>query len=300
MNPGEGNKNAYVIAVGNQKGGCGKTANAVHLAAALGELGRKCLVMDLDANRGATMSLGIPDESYVGSFEVLIGVERPMDAVLTTDAEEGINLPDNFSLIPTRRLLEDIDRELLARNKFADHRDCLREPIKELRKHFDYIFLDTAPNISTPTIAAYKVADWIILSADPERLAIQGLNDAMTDVITVRQAGNPRLRLLGVILCKMQRRTRVSNELNEWVKDAFASAPGYGDFDTRISMATAVPKARTVGRTLFQEDPSHKVTEQYRALAREVEARLQEAAKEESEQDAPPVAEVGQGSVTNG
>src|SRR3954451_9243449 len=93
-----------IIAVGNQKGGVGKTTTTVHLAAALGERGRRCLIFDLDMNQGATRHLGIPSESFVGAFEVLTG-EEPPEAVIIT-AEDGVTLPTNVHLIAARRNLE--------------------------------------------------------------------------------------------------------------------------------------------------------------------------------------------------
>src|SRR5262245_10490098 len=87
-----------VIAVGNQKGGVGKTTNTVHLATALCELGRKCLIWDLDMNHGATLHFGIPSESFLGTYEILMGDESPQDLILTND-DEGIDLPLNLHLI---------------------------------------------------------------------------------------------------------------------------------------------------------------------------------------------------------
>ena len=74
-----------VIAVGNQKGGVGKTTNTVAIAAALGEMGRTCLIWDLDMNQGATRHFGIPPETFLGTFEVLMGEEMPEDVLVTPD-----------------------------------------------------------------------------------------------------------------------------------------------------------------------------------------------------------------------
>ena len=272
-------KHTTVIAIGNQKGGVGKTTTTVNLAAALGTLGKRSLIIDLDSNCGATRSLGVPPESYQGCYEVLLGDEDPVTVALETDAEEGIELPEGVALIPANRDLERVDGELLKVHRLTDYRDCLRRPIEKLvaTGHWDFVFLDTAPNISTPTAAAYRVAEWFILTATPERLAIEGLNDAMSDIDTVRSYNNPSLRLLGVVLSCVNRRTRLAMEILGWVEQTFENAGPFGDFKTQISRSVAVPDAQQIGKTIFQTEPSHKVTEEYRQLAREFLERLEYA-----------------------
>src|SRR6185437_14714305 len=99
----------------------------------------------------------------------LSGEEEP-EAVIVT-ATDGVALPENVHLIPARRNLEKIDKVLLAQNKFLITQDVLVGPLQRLTAQYDYIFLDTAPNATTPTIAAYKAAQWFILAAMPDPLA---------------------------------------------------------------------------------------------------------------------------------
>ena len=263
-----------IIALGNQKGGVGKTTNTVHLAAALAEKGYKCLIFDLDMNHGATRHFGIPADSFLGTFEVLSGDEQPSDVILTKgDAE--VNLPDNIDLIPSRRMLEKIDQALAAKNKFLVVQDVLLEPLRSLEGQYDFIFLDTAPNATTPTIAAYKAAEWFILSAFPDPFAIAGLNDALSDIQAAQQTGNGKLRLPGVIISGVDKRTTLPNSLAEYVEKIFSSdGKKSAKFETTVSRSTVIPQCQDVGKTLFQTHPTHKVTQQYRDLAAEVEARI--------------------------
>src|SRR5215471_4305962 len=263
-----------IIAVGNQKGGVGKTTTTVHLAAALGELGRRCLIIDLDMNQGATRQLGIPSESFLGAFEILTGDEHAPDVIIKGD-EDDVDLPKNVHLISARRNLEKIDTALLSINKFIITQDVLVAPLQQLQGKYDYIFLDTAPNATTPTIAAYKAAELFILSAMPDPFAIAGLNDALADIQDAQRHGNPHIRLLGVILSGVDKRTRLASTLNEYVEQIFApDGRRSAKFKTTISRSTVIPQAQKLGKTLFQTHPTHTVTEQYRALAREVETRL--------------------------
>ena len=267
-------RRATVIAVGNQKGGVGKTSNTLHLAAALGELGKRSLVIDLDANCGATRGLGVGGD-WLGTFEVLLGDQIPEDVIVRTDLVEGIEMPENVELLPARRNLEQFEMECRRRNKFADPTKTLARPLDRLRPMYDYIFLDTAPNASAPTLSAYLTADWFILSTEASRLSVEGLNDALMDVLAVREQGNPGLRLLGVVVCKIDVRTRMAAVYTGKIRKEFETAGEMGAFEALVNRATAVEQAQSEGRTLFQLFPEHKVTGQYRALAVEVMERLE-------------------------
>lgn len=278
MDTADEKRRTQIIAVGNQKGGVGKTTNTLHLAAALGELGKKSLVIDLDGNCGATRGLGVGTD-WLGTFEVLLGDQEPEDVIVRTDPAEGTDLPKNVEIIPARRNLEEFESECRKRNKFADPMAALAGPLAKLNGLYDFIFLDTAPNASAPTIASYKTAQWFILSTEASKLSVDGLNDALTDILAVRDAGNPDLRLLGVIMCKVDSRTRIATSYVDRIRKEFAAAGELGAFETLITRATAVEKAQAQGKTVFQLFPDQKVAEQFRDLAREVLARLETAAR---------------------
>ena len=268
-----------VIAVGNQKGGVGKTSNTVHLATALSELGRKCLVWDLDVNCGSTQHFGIPDNmAILGTYEVLMGAEQPEEVIVRPGDLEEVALPENLHLLPARRNLEFIDQALIGKlGRFSDLGSVLKKPLKSLEGKYDYIFLDTAPNLTTPTIAAYKAAEFFLLSAMPETFAVQGLNNALKDIQSVREnGGNAKLTLIGVVLSNVDGRlTRLARELLNYVEETFAQTPPWmRKYETTISRTTIIPSAQKMGRTIFQTEPHHKVTEQFRSLAKEFESRM--------------------------
>ena len=268
-----------IIGIGNQKGGVAKTTNAIHLAAALGELGRLCLIIDCDANHGATSSFGIEGSGWQGTFELMLGEEEPRDLVITAE-EDDVSLPRNVHLIPATRQLENVDSALHKRfGKFVREQEVLRAPLKKLEGVYDYVFLDTGPNASTPTLAAYAAADWFLLSAMPEPMAVENLGDALRDIEDAQRTINPPLRLLGVILTAANKRTNISRRLTGYVEDVFREGDRSAKLSTVISRSTVVPEAQEDGKTLFELYPAHKVTEEYRALAREFEARLHDLEK---------------------
>jgi chromosome partitioning protein len=275
MDGADKQRQTHIIAVGNQKGGVGKTTNSVHLAAALGEMGRRCLLIDLDANQGSTRHLGVPSTSFLGTYEVLIGEEQPAD-VIVTNGEDDVELPKNVDLIPASRKLEGIEDALRQHSKFIVEQDILIKPLRSLQGQYDYIFLDTAPNANAPTIAAYKAARWFILAAMPSPFAIAGLNDALIDIEDAQNNGNQDLEVLGVVLAGVDgRRTRLASALIDYVDKTFRFGDGSSaKFKTVISRSVVIDEAQKAGKTLFHTHPDHKVTDQYRSVAKEVEARL--------------------------
>ncbi|MCB9891017.1 MAG: AAA family ATPase, partial [Planctomycetes bacterium] len=96
-----------VIAVGNQKGGVGKTTNTIQLAGALAELGRKSLIIDLDVTAGATKSLRAPEEGWVSTFDLLTGTD--VSGCIIGEEEEEVQLPPGIHLIPSSKNLAELD-----------------------------------------------------------------------------------------------------------------------------------------------------------------------------------------------
>lgn len=254
-----------VIAVGNQKGGVGKTTNTVHIAAALGVRGFRCLVMDLDPAAGATKHLGVQVNSFAGTLELLTSDET-IENLAVTD-----NMPEGVDLMPSRPQLSEVDNLL---SKYVDRTKVLDRPIAEARKSYDFVFLDTGPSAAfTTTVAAYSAAEWFLLSAFPHPLSLGGLTEAFNDIADVRKHRNADLEVLGVVFTNVDgRATRLRADLERVVNEAL---PGRR-FDTYISQAIALPKASGEGVTLFQmpgyEDVS--VAQQYMRLAAELEHRV--------------------------
>lgn len=288
-------RRAQIIAVGNQKGGVGKTTNTVHIAAALGERGRKVLVIDLDPNDTATRHLGVEGEAFLGSYELLCGDEG-VGALAMTEADTEFDFPVGVHLIPSRRKLESIADVLPEKlGKFYSPRDILMDPLKEVLDYYDYVLLDTAPNSDVPTKAAYLAADWFILTAMPEPFAVTGLTDALRDIQDAQKKLNPNLRLLGVIIAGVDRRTSLSNQLTEYVQEAFTTGGESAKFKTIISRSTVIPSAQKAGKTALQTAPDHSVSQQYRALAAEIEARIETLTGQGTSLESQPLAEVANG-----
>jgi len=197
-------RNTVIIAVGNQKGGVGKTTNTIQLAGALTERGRRSLIVDLDMTSGATKALRAPTEGWNSSFELLTGAENAEDTIITNDEPE-VAVPPNVHLVPSSRKLAELDTWLLQ-NPWCIHQNLLMNPMEQLRGRYDYIFLDTPPQKTTTTIPALKVADFAVLSAMPDHLAVSALSEALADIAAAQRSANPNLALFGVVVCALPRR----------------------------------------------------------------------------------------------
>lgn len=254
-----------VIAVGNQKGGVGKTTATVNLAAALGQRGYRSLVMDLDPAAGATKHLGIPVNSFAGTLELLTTDESIHNLAV------GDGMPPGVHLVPSRPQLSEID---IVLSKYLDRTRILERAVADARLSHDFIFLDTGPSAAfTTTVAAYSTAEWFLLSALPHPLSLGGLTEAFNDIADVRKHRNPALEVLGVVFTNVDRRTtRLRGQLEAVVREAL---PGR-QFENSISQAIILPDVSGAGKTLFQLPNYHAipVANQYLRLSVEVEHRV--------------------------
>lgn len=264
----------YVICVGNQKGGVGKTTTCVQLAAAFAERGSRCLIVDLDMTAGATKSLRAPTQGWTDSFDLITGTESVFDAVIDNSDPEVV-LPPNLHLVPGSARLRDLDQYLHV-HEWVVHQDMLLEPITKLRERYDFIFLDTPPQNTKTTVPALKACDAVILSAMPDRLAVEALHEALRQILTAREGPHPELRLLGVVVHAVP---NPPTRLARGLIDALRRQPDVDrgtplKFETDITRTVVLQEATHAGKTIFQYAPDHAAAAQYAALADEVAARL--------------------------
>lgn len=266
-----------VIAVGNQKGGVGKSTNSTHLAAALGEAGYSVLLIDLDPTAGATKIFGVPTDLETGVFDLLIEESSLADVTLNSGEEltneagevfHTINLPNNVSLVPASLDLIQL-AGVLNEDRFREKNKILHAPIREAKKLYDFIFLDTPPNpADICTMAAYSIADWFLLSVKPAALDIAGLANSVGDIAAIRKRINPSLEVLGAVICGVTRTSNYWQQIDEIISNVF---PGRG-FTTMISQSVELSRAPELGITLFQDKKlaKHKCANEFRALAEEI------------------------------
>jgi chromosome partitioning protein len=256
----EGPQSPRVVAVVNQKGGVGKSTTAVNLGAALAEIGRKVLVMDLDPQGNASTGLGIdPARRRVGTYQILSQGASAGEAVMETSVPGVWAIPSTIDLAGAEiELVGQISRETR-----------LARAIEPVVASYDFVLLDCPPSLGLITVNALTAADELIVPIQCEYYALEGLGQLLRNVRLIQQNLNPQLRLTGIVLTMYDRRTKLSEQVVAEVRRYF----GPRVYDTIIPRTVRLSEAPGYGRPITAYDSSSKGAKAYRRLAREFLAR---------------------------
>jgi chromosome partitioning protein len=251
------------MAVANQKGGVGKTTTAINLGAALARRDRRVLLVDLDSQGNASTGLGVTHEQRrVTSYDLLLGEATPEEAAHLTSTA-------NLLLVPASSDLSSADLELRDRpGRTALLRGALRQPLMDALR-LDYILIDCPPSLSTLTINALVAAHTVLVPLQSEFFALEGLSQLMLTIRQVRQTANPSLRIEGVALTMVDRRTSLAQMVEADARQ------NLGDlvFQTVIPRNVRLSEAPSHAQSVLDYDPSSAGATAYRALAAELLSR---------------------------
>mgnify|MGYP001120907305 FL=1 len=246
-----------IIAIANQKGGVGKTTTTVNLAASLGVLEKKVLLIDADPQANATSGLGIEvDEVARGSYQLLEHTSEAADTIVKTNSP-------NVDLIPAHIDLVAIEIELVDKD---DREYMLRKAIEGLREAYDYILIDCAPSLGLLTLNALTAADSVIIPIQCEYFALEGLGKLLNTIKSVQRIHNPDLDIEGMLLTMYDSRLRLSNQVVEEVKKHFGDMV----FETIIQRNVRLGEAPSYGESIIKYDASSKGAANYLNMAHEL------------------------------
>ncbi len=269
------------IAVANRKGGVGKTTTSVNLAVALARAGRKVCLVDLDPQAHATLHVGVAPGSHpVSAYDVLVAGE-PLAAAFVPAGDNLVVVPSHIDLAAVEvDLAARAGRESILRTRIeADPRCNGTIPTTEA---FDYMVIDCPPSLGLLSLNAMAAVDEVLLPLQPHFLALHGLSKLLETIELVADHVNPRLRLLGVVLCMYEAGTRLATEVGRDVEAFFAGDAATGGaqhpawsaarvFGTRIRRNIRLAEAPSFGQSIFDYAPDSNGAEDYAALALEVD-----------------------------
>lgn len=278
-----------VIAMTNQKGGCGKTTTTVSLAAGLARLGYRVVVVDTDPQCNATDSFGLERDSLLkdGYFTVADAylARRPISEIV-------VNFPDRFdsalfvapghrglSSVP-QRLESELQEQLVGDGQSAldaddirnEQRTRLRNSIASVNGQIDVVLIDTPPDLGFVMTTALVAADYFLIPVFPSGYDLKGLETLAGTADKIQKRLNPGLQLLGVVLGNMDTNARLDSDIRQMLQDKFGQDRV---FRTAIGRSVKHREAPVYGRTIFEHAHGTTAATQFAELSGEVAAKLE-------------------------
>ncbi|TAK69780.1 MAG: ParA family protein [Actinomycetota bacterium] len=252
---------ARVVSMCNQKGGVGKTTSTINLGAALGELGRRVLLVDFDPQGALSVGLGVnPLELDTTVYDLVMGRGVKIGDVLLDTGSAGVDLlPANIDLSAAEiQLVNEVGRE-----------NALSRAIGPVLADYDVVLIDCQPSLGLLTVNALAASDAVIIPLECEYFALRGVALLMETIEKVRERINPRLQVEGLLATMYDARTVHGREVLARLVDAF----GDKVFHTVINRTVKFPETSVIGESILSYASTSRAADSYRRLAREVLAR---------------------------
>ncbi len=246
------------IAIANQKGGVGKTTTAVHLAHALAASGNRVLIIDADHQANATVYFGHDPDSLEEEQKTLYF------ALLKGKSLRDLVIDGNPALVPSSILQAQADIELSG-EPFSS--EVLKEKLADLKRDFDFIIIDTSPNLGLVTINVLSAVDTVIIPTKLEKLDTRGIPQLLSTITKIQRRGNPRLSVFGILPTQVNPTFTLERAVFEGLQARYGAStrifPG-------INRSTAFGQSAAVSSSVFQLAPDSPGARAYYQLAEEL------------------------------
>jgi len=250
-----------VIAIANQKGGVGKTTTAINLSAALAKAGKKVLLIDLDPQSNSSLTFLAHDQIELSIYELLTDSEIKKSDVVKSTSFNGLDI------LPARISLAKFESKLIGE---FDAPFRLKDRIDGLTEQYDFIIIDTPPTLGLITVNALVASDYLIVPIQPSYFALEGTDDLLDTVDKVRARPNPNLKVLGVLITLLDKRTTLAKDIHEQIRKVF----GEKVFETVISKSVRLEESPAYKESIFTFAPTSSGAVEYANLCEEVIRRV--------------------------
>ena len=250
-----------IISFANQKGGVGKTTSAVNIAASLGLLGSRVLLIDLDPQGNATSGVGVAKKGLKGTTREFLSGDGDVKSVV--HETEFTNL----WVIPANTSLAGAEFDLF---EFDDSESRIKNALEEVKDNYDYILIDCPPSLGMLTVNAFAASDGVIVPMQCEFYALEGLSQLMVTINRIKRMYNPDLSITGILITMYNGRLLLSmqviSELQKHYDDKL--------FNTKISRNVKLTEAPGFGKPAYYHDKSSKGAKEYIEVAKELTTRI--------------------------